>query len=225
MKPRTLIPQMPSMPAVRHFDNYDEWFEGGERLAKFGELLKRTGAQYQIVVGEWYKDGLAKEAKWRKDTLASKTHRAISVERAAQELGFDRETIANWGWVASNTTELRAALNGSGDPSSISGLTFEDLRAVAALPSPKEQRRWIDDKRANDWSATELRRQIAQARGKPVSPRNDAERQAARDDSAAGLIDRWIGDGNRLLDEARCDEADLCFDHADKLKRALTLRV
>ncbi len=218
---RPIALTMPAMPAVKQFDNYDEWYTGGEQLAKFGELLKRTGAQYQIFVGEWYKGGLANEAKWRKDNLASRDQKAISVERAAQDLGFDKETIANWGWVASNTKQLRDSLKDDGR-----GLTFEDLRAVAAFESPKQQREWIDRKCENDWSASELRRQVMQARGKAVSPRNDAEREQARELSATVLIEQWIFDGNAFIaqgDPASLELADLCYDHADKLKRALKL--
>lgn len=219
--PRQPTLAMPAIPDLRAFDNYDAWYAGGGQLSKFRELLKRTGAQYQIVVGEWYKQGQMNEAKWRKDNLASKEQRAISVDRAAQELGFDKETIANWGWVASNTKRLRDTFKDDGQ-----GLTFEDLRAVAAFESPKEQREWIARKRENGLSASELRRQVMQARGKPMSPRNDAEREHARELSATGLIEQWIVDGNAFIaagDDALFARADLCFDHADKLKRAMKL--
>lgn len=225
-KPKTLsrsnASAIPALPALPQFDNFDEWYAGGEKLAKFGDVLHRAGAQYQIVVGEWYKRGLADEAKWRKNEVASQSKRAISVDRAAKELGFNKETIANWGWVASNTAELCAGLDGDSDT-----LTFEDLRAVAALPSSKQQREWIERKQKEKWSGAELARQVKQAQGKPVSPRGDAERQAAREGSALSLIERWKADGERFLargDRTSLALADLCFDHADKLKRALTLK-
>lgn len=209
----------PTLPAVAGYDNFDEWQDAGRQLSEFGGLLKRTGAQYQIFVGHWYNEGLEKEARWRKDNLASRSRRAISIERAANELGFDKETLANWAWVERNTAKVRGALNGSGKD-----LTFEDLRSVAAIESPRAQREWIDRKQKAGWSGSELRRQIAQAKGKPASPRGDAEREQAEQDAVAALVERWTVDGKKLMakgDSLSRAQADVYMDCAAKLRNAL----
>lgn len=223
MKTRALVPKMSSLPVARHYQDFDAWYACGEQLSEFGDMLKRTGAQYQLVVGKWYNDGLLNESKWRKENTVNRKHKAISVEYAAQQLGFDKETIANWGWVERNTIEMRKSLRGDALKNGHS-LTFEDLRAVAALNSPKEQRQWIEKKRENEWSGAELRRQIAEARGKRVAPRALEEREAEQMDALMQLIAELNADGKQLLkkgDKLSLAQADVYFDCANRIKVAL----
>lgn len=201
--PLQQIPALPAAPTVERLLSFDTWLDYGKQLKAHEGKLAEHVKTYQLVLGDWYAYGLG---HWQRPA-----------ERAARELGYSKETIENFAWVA---RKIPPSLRGD-------GLTFEDYRTVAALSTEAERGEWLEKKQAGGWSGRELRLQIAKARGKPAAPSTKMERRQAEGNALTQLLAAWQAEGDALVakrDEISLAQADVLFDCAARLERALETR-
>ncbi len=197
------LPALPTPPTIERQLSFDAWRDYGEQLKAHEGQLAEHVKTFQLVVGDWYAYGV--------------DHWQRPAERAARDLGYSKETIENFAWVARKI------------PSSLRNddYSFEDYRAVAALPTADERGEWLAKKRAGDWSGRRLRQEIARAKGKPVAPSTQTARRQAEQDAVTGLVTIWQAEAEALLakgEPTAMAQADVLFDCAARLERAIATR-
>ncbi len=115
---------------------YEEWLD-------FGLKLGRVDGAIQWWIGDW----AAAEGRVKKGVQSE------AYDFLEEQTGLARNTVRKCKNVASSVNlDLRR-----------SRLSWTHHEAVAAL-SPTEQDSWLGEAEANDWSASELKREIRQAR-------------------------------------------------------------
>ncbi len=199
-RPLGEIPALPEPPTIERLLSFDAWLDYGKELKAHEGKLAEHVKTYQLVLGDWYAYGLG---HWQRPA-----------ERAARELGYSKETIENFAWVA---RKIPPSLRGD-------GLTFEDYRTVAALPTEEERGEWLEKKQAGGWSGRELRQQIAKAKGKPAALSTQSERRQAEGNALTQLLAAWQAEGDALVargDEISLAQADVLFDCTSRLQRAV----
>lgn len=194
------VPDLPTPPAVERLLSFEAWTDYGRQLKEHEARLHEHLQTFQLVVGDWYNYGVE---HWQRPA-----------EKAAREIGYSRETIQNFAWVA---RRIPASLRGD-------DYTFEDYRTVAALDEESERAEWLEKKKENEWSGKELRRQIASARGHEPAPATADEREEQRGNALDELAREWNETGDKLArqgGEVSLAQADVYFDCANALARAL----
>lgn len=197
---RLHVPDLPTPPAVERLLSFDAWVDYGKQLKEHEARLREHLKTFQLVVGDWYNYGTE---HWQRPA-----------EKAAREIGYSKETVQNFAWVARRI------------PDSLRGddYTFEDYRTVAALPEEAERKEWLEKKCENKWSGKELRRQIASARGDDPAPETAEEREHVRGSALDELVRQWNALGDTLTrkgGDLAVAQADVYFDCANQLSRAL----